>query len=65
MINFFDKLYFSIKNRSIVLERLKYYNLLRGLIRYIYNIVLPIYFKMTSQNPKYTLQNAQNNSILN
>ena len=65
MINFFDRLYFSIKNKNRFLEKLRYYSLLRSLVRYIYNIVLPIYFKITSWNSKYILQNAKNNRISN
>lgn len=65
MINFFDRLYFSIKNKNRLLEKVRCYNLLRGFVRYVYNIVLPIYFKLTSRNHKYILQNAKNNRISN
>lgn len=66
MVNFFDKLYTSINYKYSFLRRIKYYALLRRILLNIFNVIFPIYFKLTSSNPAYSLFNeSENNRITN
>lgn len=47
MINVFDKLYSSIKDKNLFLSRMRVYSLFRFLIRLTSNIILPIYLYLT------------------
>ena len=55
MVNFFDKLYTSIKDKNKVLVRFRIYSIVRFLIRLFANIIIPLYFRMTQSNKKYSL----------
>jgi hypothetical protein len=56
MIDFFDKLYSSIISKNAFLDKIRFYSLLRVVIRTTANIILPVYFKLTSNNPHYALK---------
>lgn len=57
MINFFDFLYASISEKKSLLKKMRYYSLLRYIIRTVANVVLPLYFTMSFNNRKYTITN--------
>ena len=59
MVNVFDKLYSSIENKNTILQKIKFYSLLRFSIRVIANIIIPIYFTCTKHNKKYRLKNVE------
>jgi hypothetical protein len=52
MVNFFDRLYTSIIDKNIILKKIRYYSLLRFLVRLTANLVLPLYFRIF-QGKKY------------
>ena len=58
MIDFFDKIYASIVNKSTFLERIKFYSVLRLSIKIISNLTLPVYFSITKKNIKYRLSTS-------
>ncbi len=60
MVNWFDKLYSSIINRNSFLNKIRFYSVLRFIIRSTANIALPIYFKLTFKNINYTLEVPKN-----
>src|SRR5690554_3260312 len=47
MINLFNNLYSSIKNKNSFLSKIRFYSLLRVIVRQTANIVLPVYFQLT------------------
>lgn len=55
MIDYFDKLFTSIKNKNRVLSKLKYYAFLRLIIKIFVRLVAPLYFTITSKNTKYSI----------
>lgn len=55
MVDFFDKLYNSILNKNKFLERIKYYSILRFIIRLSANFIVPIYFELTNGNKRHSL----------
>lgn len=55
MVNFFDKLYSSIVSKNAFLDKIRFYSVLRVIVRTTANIVLPIYFKLTAGNSDYML----------
>ena len=55
LIDYFDNLYSLIKNRSGLLEKVRYYSLLRNIVRIIANLILPVYFRCTQNDPAYSL----------
>ena len=55
MIDFFHNLYSNIVNENKALTQIRFYSLQRYLVRQIANIALPIYFKLTANNPDYKL----------
>jgi hypothetical protein len=59
MIDFFDKLYSSIISKNTFLDKIRFYSLLRVVIRTTANIILPVYFKLTSNNPNYVLKSTE------
>lgn len=63
ILDFFTKCYSSIPNKSGVLNYLRVYSLFRFVIRVIANIVLPVYFRLTNENEKYSLCNVNNEEM--
>lgn len=57
MIDFFCNCYASIKSSNNLLNKLKCYSLLRFTVRIAANLILPLYFKCTCKNKKYSLSN--------
>ena len=47
MIDFFDKLYTSIKNKNSFLDKIKFYSFLRFITRLSINIIIPFYLIIT------------------
>ncbi len=58
MINFFNKLYCSIKDQNTLLCKLRYYSCIRFLVRSTANVILPIYFRITKGNKNRYLNNC-------
>jgi hypothetical protein len=59
MTDFFDKLYSSIVNKNQFLDKIRFYSILRFIVRKIANIVLPFYFRLTAKNPQYKLETTE------
>ena len=55
MIDFFYKLYVNIIDKNVFLRKIRFYSLLRWIIRNVANIILPSYFNLTKNNVKYRL----------
>ncbi len=55
LINFFDNCRFWGNKRNSFLQRIRFYGIINYLIDIIANLVLPIYFKLTQNNLKYTI----------
>ena len=55
MVDFFDKLYTGIAEREGLLARLRFHSVLRTLVRWSANLVLPLHFRLTSGNPSARL----------
>lgn len=62
MIDHFNNIYSSIKNKNSFLTKIRFYSLLRVTVRQTANIVLPIYFNLTAKNSKYRLKNNESES---
>lgn len=58
MIDYFTKIYSSIKNRNSFLTKIRFYSLQRVLIRQTANLILPVYFHITKE--KYRLSEEKN-----
>jgi hypothetical protein len=58
MIDFFDFLYSNIRDKNAVLHKLKFYSLLRVLVRNMANIILPLYFIVTKHAQQYKLSKS-------
>lgn len=55
MIDFFYKLYINIVDKNAFLKEIRFYSLLRWIVRNVANIVLPLYFNLTKSNIQYRL----------
>jgi hypothetical protein len=55
MTDFFDSLYYSIKDKNRFLSKIYFYNLSRLVVRSLANIIIPIYYSITFTNKKTTL----------
>lgn len=55
MVNFFDTLYTKVPIKRNFLDRIRFYSALRFSLRTMANLILPLYFKLTSKNKKYSL----------
>ena len=55
LVDFFDKIYTSIKNRNALLSKSRFYSAQRLVVRTLANVVLPVYFRCTRRNPAYRL----------
>lgn len=58
MIDYFTKIYSSIKNRNSFLTKIRFYSLLRVLVRQTANLILPVFFHFTKE--KYRLSEVKN-----
>jgi hypothetical protein len=58
MINFFNRVYSSIKDRNALLSQLRFYSALRFMVRLSANVTLPIYFRITQGNTRYLLKSC-------
>lgn len=54
MIDYFDRIYSCIENRNRLLSRLRFYSLLRLIVRVSGNLIIPVYFLLTAKNKKGT-----------
>ena len=59
MVDFFDKLYSSIISKNVFFDKIRFYSLLRFLTRRMANTVLPLYFRLTANNPRYALHKTE------
>lgn len=64
MVDFFDKLLSSIENRYKLLIKLRYYGILRFIIKNAANILIPIYFKIFKNKSEYKLTSNVNHGPL-
>jgi len=55
MVDLFDKMYNSIKDKNKTLSLLRFYSVIRIIIRLSANLLLPFYFLLTRKNKKYSL----------
>lgn len=53
MVDYFNNNYSSIKNKNSLLTKVRFYSLLRVIVRQTANIVLPVYFQLTKS--KYSI----------
>lgn len=58
MVDFFDRLYSSIINKNLFLEKIKYYSTCRFIVRFLSNIIIPFYFKLSNNNSSYKLNKS-------
>jgi hypothetical protein len=61
MVNFFDSIYNSTVSKNRLLERIRFYSLLRFLIRLCANTFIPAYYVLTRKEKKYSLGNCLQN----
>lgn len=65
MVDFFYCIYTSIKTKNKFLNKIRYYSLLRFIIRRISNTLLPLYFSFTQRNNNHQLTtNNKNKHII-
>ena len=55
MIDFFCRVYASILDRNLFLKKIRFYSLLRVIVRVMGNIILPVHFRLTAKNDSYLL----------
>lgn len=55
IVDVFDNCRFWSEKRNALLDKLKFYSVVNTLTASVANVVLPLYFKLTSNNPKYRL----------
>lgn len=55
MVNFFNNIRFWGTNRNPILQRLRFYGILNLITDVVANVVIPIYFRLTSGNPQNSL----------
>lgn len=59
LINFFDNCRFWGNKRNPFLQRIRLYGIINILVAWLANIILPIYFNATQNNPKYSLPKSK------
>lgn len=59
MTDFFDRTYSRIQDTNAVLSKMRVYSLMRVVIRVLANILLPVYFMLTSKNPKHRISGTK------
>lgn len=64
MVDFFTNIYSSIKNKNSFLVKIRFYSLLRVIVRHTANIILPVYFKFTKNRYKITEDKTKLNNGL-
>ncbi len=60
MIDLFHDLYNSTSIENKILKKLRYYSIIRVILRTIANIIAPVYFILTKNNKEYALENCDN-----
>lgn len=61
LINFFDNRRFWGGKRNKFLQKIYFYQICNGLVETISNLILPTYFRLTRNNPKYTIHPTTKN----
>lgn len=59
LVDFFDKRRYWGTNRNHILQKLYFYAVVNRVTNVLANIILPIYFKLTGSNPKYSINNQE------
>lgn len=59
IINFFDNCRFWGNRRNPILQIFRFYGIMNRIIDYCANLFLPIYFKLTQNNPNYKLKDRR------
>ncbi len=49
MVNYLDKLYFNIVDKNKLLSTMKYYSFQRLLLRLVFNLIIPIYYRINQK----------------
>ena len=62
MIDFFCRVYASILDRNLFLKKIRFYSLLRVIVRVMGNIILPVHFRLTAKNDSYKLPASRKRS---
>lgn len=65
MVNYFDKLYSSIppvNSGHRILDKIRFYSVLRFLVRSLANIIIPLYYTITMANTSFQLNKNQEGS---
>lgn len=57
MIDYFCSLYSNVVDNNKILRKIRFYSLLRFIIRISANLFLPLFFIMTQDNKKYKIEN--------
>ena len=60
MIDLFCNIYSSVQDKNLFLRRIRFYSVLRAIIRLAANIVLPIYLIVSSHNKNYSIAPSKN-----
>lgn len=55
IINFFDNRRYWRQKRNRILSAIYYYPIVNNIVAFLANIILPIYFRLTRNNPKHSL----------
>lgn len=58
MIDLFNAIYGSIKDKNEFLKRIRFYSFLRLFVRLLANIILPFNFILTQRNSRYSLSSS-------
>ena len=61
LIDFFDKCRFWGTNRNKFLSKIYFYPIVNNIVSIVANCVLPLYFEITKNNPKYSIFNSDKN----
>lgn len=66
MIDFFDKYYCLIQNKNRIFTSLRFYSVSRFIIRFLANLLLPVYFIFTRSQKQFSLipNNTNGNTII-
>src|SRR5690554_1296956 len=59
MVDYFNNLYSSIKDNNALLAKLRFYSVLRLIVRTVANFVLPLYFKSTANDLRHSITNSR------
>lgn len=64
MIDFFSKLYSSIENKNAFLSKVKFYGAQRAIVKFLANLFIPIYLKLTNHNNHRLKVDGKSNLIV-